>query len=93
MAFKYVDGETIVLDSGETTDTALSPGAVGSFEAFTLAPYEEVDSITYKINWDEKDTHSDDEDADDGDGADDGDDTDDDDNGGGGGCFISSVAK
>ena len=77
--FKYVDGETIVLDSGETTDTALSPGAVGSFALLTLVGK----SITYRINWDEEAPQSDG-----------GSDDDHDDSGGGdGGCFISTVTR
>ena len=41
------------MESGITTDTALSPAEVGSFEVSALAMYSDTEAITYKINWDE----------------------------------------
>jgi len=41
------------LESGITTNTALVPAEVASFEVSTLAMYSDIEAITYKINWDE----------------------------------------
>lgn len=48
-----VNGDTVELTSGISTDTALKPGSIGSFDIYTDAPYEETSTLDYKINWDE----------------------------------------
>lgn len=49
----FINGRTVELESGITTDTALSPAEVASFEVRTIAMYSDAEAITYKINWDE----------------------------------------
>ena len=55
VGFTYINGVTVELDSGITTDTGLYPGQTASFKVYTLADYSSVDNVTYKINWDEGD--------------------------------------
>ena len=51
--YSYINGSTVELESGITTDTALSPAEVGSFKVITSALYADTETITYKINWNE----------------------------------------
>ena len=51
--FDFADGDTVVLDSGEERDAALMPGATGDVVLYTDAQYADVETIDYKINWEE----------------------------------------
>jgi hypothetical protein len=51
--YSYINGRTVKLTSGITTDTGLYPNGIASFEIYTLTKYTEYDMLTHKINWDE----------------------------------------
>ena len=51
--YTYINGRTVELESGITTDTAVFPNGIASFKVTTDAEYAEVETITYKINWGE----------------------------------------
>jgi hypothetical protein len=51
--YSYIDGVTVELNSGVTTDTGLYPDQIASFKIYSSAEHAEVDNVTYKINWDE----------------------------------------
>ena len=51
--YSYINGVTVELDSGITTDTGLYPDQIASFKIYSSAGYSEVDNVTYKINWNE----------------------------------------
>jgi len=55
VGFTYINGVTVELGSGMTTDTGLYPRQIASFKKYTSAEYSEVDNVTYKINWEEGD--------------------------------------
>ena len=54
--FTFVNGSSVRLSSGVTTDTALRPGEVGSFKTFGRPPFTQVDSVRQWRTWDEADT-------------------------------------
>lgn len=53
VGFSYINGATVELNSGITTDTGMYPRQIASFKVYTLADYSNFDNVTYKINWDE----------------------------------------
>ena len=53
VASSYINGVTVELYSGITTDTGLYPQEIASFKIYSSAEYSEVDNVTYKINWNE----------------------------------------
>lgn len=53
VASSYINGVTVELDSGITTDTGLYPNQIASFKIYSSAEYSEVDNVIYKINWNE----------------------------------------
>ena len=53
VGYSYINGSMVELESGITTDTALSPAEIWSFKVITSALYSETETISYKINWDE----------------------------------------
>lgn len=51
--YTYVNGSTVVLSSGVTTDTALQPGESGGFQTSTRAKSSEVARVRHWLQWDE----------------------------------------
>lgn len=54
--FEFVVGSNLLLPSGQTTNTALAPGQVGSFVSYTFAPRREVGRVSTWPGWEEADT-------------------------------------
>jgi hypothetical protein len=53
--YTYINGVTVELDSGISTDTGLYPRQTASFKENTGIEYLKVEYLTYKINWNEGD--------------------------------------
>ena len=47
----YIDGETVQLTSGSTTDTALNPGSAGTFDARTDVEFSSFNSFDSYFDW------------------------------------------